>query len=130
VRVVPACVHHRYIVAVLVGRTIGAGVWQPGRLLNRQRVHVGAHEHDRPFAVLQDSDHAGRADLLVHVVAVVAQQARHSGGRLDLLVAELWMPVQIPVEVFLPFLDRRLCGQHPVRRAAVIVSCHSFTTLS
>ena len=46
-----------------------AGVGQAGRLHHRQGVHVGAHQHRRPLAVLQDADDARAADLLRHLEA-------------------------------------------------------------
>jgi hypothetical protein len=39
-----------------------ARIRQARRLFDRQSVHVGAHQHDRAVPVLQNTDHARRAD--------------------------------------------------------------------
>ena len=55
VDVVAAGVHHADLAPGLVARLDLAGVGQPGLLDDRQRVHVGADQHDRPVAVLEDA---------------------------------------------------------------------------
>ena len=64
-----------------------AGVGQPGLLDDRQRVHVGANQHDRALAVLQDADDAELADVRRHLGAGLLQLVGDSLRRLDLLAA-------------------------------------------
>lgn len=44
----------------------------------------------------------------------------NGGGRSDLLVAEFRMPVERPVEVFLPVFSACLGREYPLRHAAII----------
>ena len=56
--VMAAGVHDVHFVALLVFRHHLARIGQAGFLLHRQRVHVGAHEHDRSVAIFHHADDA------------------------------------------------------------------------
>ena len=98
VDVVPAGVHHADLTPGLVACLHLAGVGQPGLLDDRQRVHVGADQHDRPVAVLQDADDAELADARRHLGAGFRQLVGDPLRRFDLLERELGVGVQVRVE--------------------------------
>jgi hypothetical protein len=62
VNVVAAGVHHRLFHAGDVNLGHCRGVGKTGVLAQRQRVHVGAHQHQRPFSITQHADNAGTAN--------------------------------------------------------------------
>jgi hypothetical protein len=74
-------------------------VRQVGRLLDRQRVHVGAHADDFlgvALAAPDDADHAGAADPRHDLVAAeFAQLLGHGSGGARNVVQELRMRVQV-----------------------------------
>ena len=77
----------------------GRLVRQAGRLLDRQRVHVGAQADDLAGAALaaaDDADHAGAADARHHLVAAEALQlvGDAAGGAVD-VVEQFGMGMQI-----------------------------------
>jgi hypothetical protein len=86
VHIVTAGVHHRHLGAVGVGAGLLARVGQPGRLAHRERVHVGAQEHDRAVAVGEHADDAGAAHRLVHLVAGPPEVLGDQTGRPVFLV--------------------------------------------
>ena len=67
--VVPAGVHDVHILAFIVFRDRLAGVGQTGFLFDWQCIHVGAHEHGRPVAILHHSDDAVAFKLRIFVFA-------------------------------------------------------------
>ncbi len=81
---------------VLAGRD--ARVGQPGLLLQRQSVHVGAQEHRGSLAVLQHRDHAGLADSGRHLVAERAKLFGQLRRGAHFLIAELRIAMQVLVE--------------------------------
>src|SRR6185436_6037612 len=85
--VVPASVHH-----AVVARAVRERV----RLLDRQRVHVGA-QPDAPwrFTVLQDTHYACLADSPMHLDAERLEPRRHQVRSSFLVEAELRMRVNI-----------------------------------
>lgn len=113
VHVVAAGVGHRYGAAAAVRGGVRAGIGQPGVFGHGERVHVGAHQHGGPVAVAQDADDPGGADVLVHHVAEVPQQAGRQGCRPGLLMAQFGVPVQVFVEFLLPCRDPRRAGGDP-----------------
>ena len=121
VHVVAAGVHHRQLVALGVGGGHLAGVGQPGRLLHRQRVHVRPQQHSRARAVAQHPDHSGAAHPLVNGIAGSAQPLREQSRRPVLLVRELGVSVDVPVQLLLPRPDVGQTGQNPGRGG---VRCH------
>jgi len=77
------------------GRTIR----QPGQLLDRERIHVGAQPDDfvgLSLAATNDADHAGAADAGDDLVAAERLElvGDDAGGAMD-VEAELWMGVQV-----------------------------------
>lgn len=80
VHVVAARVHHRDLPVLGAGGHHGAGVGQAGLLRHGQRVHVGAHQHGRPVAVVQRRDHSGAADAGTDLEAEAAQPVRNGGS--------------------------------------------------
>ena len=102
VHVVPACVHHRALDPVGVAGDHRAGVVKTGCLLHGEGVHVGAQEHGRPVAVLQDPDHARAADVLVDGAPALPESLCDVRGGPGLLVRQLRMCVQVAVEVLDP----------------------------
>ena len=103
VHVVAAGVHDRHRVAVRVRRDDLARIRQPCRLLDRKRIHVGPKEHRRAFTVAQHTNDSGSPEVCTHFVAVIAEPRRHLRRRHGLLMGELGMGVQLPVEILLPF---------------------------
>src|SRR5699024_11260984 len=76
----------------------GAGVGQPGLLLQGERVHVGA-QHDRGAgAVAQNPDHTGAADASVDVVPGPVEPLGDPAGGAFFGVGELGVLVQVDVE--------------------------------
>ncbi len=116
VHVVAAGVHDADLVAVLVARADLAGVGQAGLLDDRQGVHVGAHQHGRPVAVLEDADDAVAADVLRHLEADLLQLAGQAGGGSRLVERQLGVGVQVLVQRLQPVVlgrDTRLHVSRP-----------------
>ena len=65
--IVTAGMHHGNLLTAVIFSRNFARVGQPGFLLHRQRIHVGAHERCRPLAILHHADNAeaGEAGLVV-----------------------------------------------------------------
>ncbi len=85
--VVAAGVHHALRLA-LEGQVV--------RLLDRQRVHVGAQRHDTAGeAAAQDADDARLRDRVAHLEAEVAQPLGHQVPGALLAVAELGVGVEV-----------------------------------
>jgi hypothetical protein len=100
-----AGVHDRHLVAGGVCSAHGAGVGQAGGLRDRQRVHVGAHQHHRSSAVSHDADDAGAADAVTHVKARPAQPVGDQVRGAMFLMRQFRMLVDVAVEIFLPGSD-------------------------
>jgi hypothetical protein len=81
VHVVAAGMHDRHRLAVAVRDFDLAGIGQAGRLLDRQRIHVGAQHDGRPCTVAQEPDDTGLPDCRRHVVTCGAQPFRRQSGR-------------------------------------------------
>jgi hypothetical protein len=105
VQVVAAGVHHGHLVAVGIGGDDRAGVRKTGGLANRQGVHVGAQQHRRAVPVVQDADHAGAADALVHLEAGRPQSVGREPSGASLLARQLGIAVEVAVELLLPGAD-------------------------
>jgi hypothetical protein len=90
VHVVAASVHH----AVNLAR-----VFKPGRLLDRQGVHVRSEQHGRPVAVAEHPSHPGRGDALDDLIVKVLQPRRGDPRRAMLLERQFRMSVKIPVYI-------------------------------
>ena len=84
-----AGVHDADFVAVLVPRAHFAGVGQAGLFGDRQRVHIGADQHGRPGAVLQNADYSMPAHFSRDDKAERLQLLGHAGGRLLFLKRQL-----------------------------------------
>ena len=81
-RIVPAGVHHVDIFAfVILGRDF-ARVGQTCFLFHRQRIHVGAHKHRRPIAILHNADHSIALKFRIVVFAKVLGDLAASGTQL------------------------------------------------
>lgn len=90
----------------------GTGIRQVGRFADRQGVHVGTEQDRRPVPVGQHADHPGSADPLVDLVAVFPEPGGHQRRGAVLLMGQLGIGVQIPVEVLLPIPDGSQLGEH------------------
>ena len=88
--VVTAGVHHSFDLA---------RVGKPGRLPDRQSVHIRSQQHRRPVAVAEHPRDPGRRDTLDHLKAQIHQPARRDPRRAVLLERELRMSMQIPVDI-------------------------------
>ena len=96
VHVVAAGVHHRRFDAVDADLPHLRGVGHARTLFERQAVHVGAHQHRGPVAVLQHRDDASAADALRDLHAGdCAQLLRHPRGCLRLAVREFRIAVKV-----------------------------------
>ena len=96
--VVAAGVHHRHGIPFGIGGRDVAGIGQAGRLLDRQRIHVGAQHDGRAVAVAQQADDAGLADARRHLVAGGRSRPQRDAGRSRLLHRQLGMRVHVLVE--------------------------------
>lgn len=110
VHVMPAGVHHRNRLAVVVGRCPGGRVSQPGCLLDRQRVNVCPEQHGWAVAVAQHPDDA--ATDLLGLVAVLVKTTGDFGQRFGLLHGQLGVAVEVPIQLFLPLLNTIYRLQH------------------
>ena len=109
VRVVPAGVHDPHLSAV-VAALRGGGKRKLHPFRDRQRVHVGAQEHDWPrFAALQESDHAGMRDTGRDVDAERSEMIGDELRGAHLTVAQLRMLMNVTP----PCHDLRLDGADP-----------------
>ena len=98
VNVVPAGVHHADLTPGLVVCLRLAGIGQPGLFDDRQRVHVGSNQDDRPITVFQNTHDPELADVGRHVSAGFGQLVGDSLRRFDLLTRQLGVGVQMRVE--------------------------------
>ena len=80
VDVVAAGVHHADVAPGLVASLDLARVGKTGLLDDRQRVHVGANQHHRALAVLEDADDAELADVRRDARARLCQFLRRSAS--------------------------------------------------
>jgi hypothetical protein len=101
VHVVTAGVRHRHLVAVGVGSRDRAGIGQAGRLPYGQGIHVRPQQHRRALSVAQHSHHARSADAGVDLIAALPEPVADLRGGLPLLVRQLRVLMQIPVESLL-----------------------------
>ena len=76
-----------------------ARVRKPGRLPDRQGIHVRTQQHRRPVAVAEHPGDPGPRDALDHLKAQIPQPARRDPRRAMLLKRQLWMSMQIPVDL-------------------------------
>ena len=88
-----------YRLAVFIDGGRGAGIWQPGVLGHRKRVHVGAEHHLRAVAVLQQANHTGDTDSARDGVAELLEVVCGNARGAMLLPRQLRMPVQVPVNL-------------------------------
>jgi hypothetical protein len=84
---------------------VGARVRQAGVLGERQGVHVGAQQHTRAVAVAQHAHHPGTADTADHLEAGRREPVGSLARRAVLLMGQLGVAVQVPIEVLLPTAD-------------------------
>jgi len=104
---------HRGVAVMAAGMhlaRIGRGIGQPGQLLQRQAVHVGA-QADGPLArplAADHPDHAGPADALGDLDAPVAHVLRDECGRAMLFQPEFRMGVDVAA-------NRREFGMVPIQ---------------
>ena len=97
---------HMHVVPARVrDAVVGARVRQAGVLGERQGVHVGAQQHTRAVAVAQHAHHPGTADTADHLEAGRRQPVGGLARCAVLLVGQLGVAVQVPVEVLLPTAD-------------------------
>ena len=96
-------------VAVMAARMHLAGhgrlIRQPRFLLDRQRVHVGAHsDHPigRPLSAVDDADHAGTTNAGNHLVAAEFTQLL---GRHPRRAADIEQQFRMGMQVMSPFCD-------------------------
>ena len=73
----------------------GRRVVEPGLLVHRQPVHVGAHHHRGPVAVLQQRDDAGAADPLVTSKPASRSSRARRAAVCVLHHRQLGMPVEV-----------------------------------
>ncbi len=105
VHVVTAGVHDVHFLARVVFRHHLARIGQAGFLLDRQCIHVGAHEHDRAVAILHHADDAvtGQprlvifADVIGHLAAGGFEFLRDQLGRALFLGRQLGMAMHVLV---------------------------------
>ena len=75
-RVMSAGVHYVHFIALFIFGCDLAGIGQSGFFLNRQRVQISAHQHDRPVAIFHQADNAIAfligAFVFAHVLGHVA----------------------------------------------------------
>jgi hypothetical protein len=94
-RVVPAGVHDIDLAAEKFHLGLG-GEGKARRLLHRQRVHVGPQRHDRAgLGALEQADDAGVGDAGLHFKAEAGEVGSDERGRARLLLAQLWMLVDV-----------------------------------
>jgi hypothetical protein len=105
-----------HVVAAGVHHPVGlAGVVEPGLLVHRERVHVGAQEHRRALAVPEHADDAGLPHPRRDLEAGRLQARGGDTGRPLLLHRQLGVPVHVLVER-LQVVEHRV---DPVEDAAV-----------
>ena len=85
-----------------------AGVRQPGRFLDRERVHVGSQHHRWAVTVREHADDARPADARRDLVTGALEPVSRSARGALLLQRQLGMRVQIAVEVLELPSDRAL----------------------
>ena len=93
-----AGVHHSDSASRLVGGLLTAGIGETRLLGDRQRIHVGADQDDRPGAVLEDADHAELADARSDLGPGLLEFLGDPPGSLVLLERQLGMSMQMLVE--------------------------------
>ena len=98
VDVVAAGVHHADVAPGLVAGLDLARIRQTRFLDDRQRVHVGADQHHRAVAVLEDADDPELADVRRDARAGFRQFLGDPLRRLDLLPRQLRMGVKMRVK--------------------------------
>ena len=98
VNVVPTGVHHADLAPGLVACLDLAGIREARIFHDRQRVHVGANQHDRPLAVFQDPHDAELADVRRHFGAGFCQLVGDPLRGFDLLPRQLGVGVQMRVQ--------------------------------
>jgi hypothetical protein len=108
--IVATGMHHRDDGVALTGGP-RARVGQAGLFTDREGVHVGAQENRGSRTLGEDSHHAGAADPLVHLAAVIAQPGGDVGRRPMFPVRQLGVRVQVAVEVLLPGPDQVQTGK-------------------
>ena len=77
-----------------------AGVSQSRSLLNWQRVHVGAEQHGRSFAVAQQTDHTGSADAGRDLISMPLQPCGSDPRRSTFRHRKLGVGVNVFVDLF------------------------------
>ena len=82
--IVPASVHHEYLITVGINLLGTRCVRESRLLLNWQTVHVGPKHHQRPLAIFQERNNPGTAYIAMHRVTERRQFICQSGGGLML----------------------------------------------
>ena len=115
-QVVAARVHDRDLVPVRIGPGDAARVCEAGRLLDRERVHVGPDEQRRPGPVLEHGRDAVPANPAVDRAAGRFERVCEPLRRFGLLPRELGVGVERTVEVEEVVVDRAGNGPNERRR--------------
>ena len=111
VHVMPAAVHHVHLLATRPRGRLGAGVVQPGLLLQGQGVHIRSGQDHRSLTLGEDPHHAGGPHVLVHLEPGLPQRLRRDPRCPGLLVAQLRVGVQVLIELQLAFSELGNAGQ-------------------
>ena len=104
--VVATGVHHGHDLARIVLGDDGARIGQTGLLLDRQRIHVRAHQHGRSLSIAKDTDDAVAADVLGDLETESAQASGKLRGSLLLVPGKLRVAMQVQIQR----VERRIGG--------------------
>jgi len=96
--VVSACVHDTDIRPAIVLGPDDAGVRQAGALGHGQGVELGSQHHRRTRTVFQYANYSRTANPGGHVIPELTKSGRQLGRGLLLVVRELWMLMEIPIQ--------------------------------
>jgi len=101
VHVVAAGVHHGLLDAVGVGHAFLAGVRQAGAFFDREGVEIGAQQDGWAGAIAEDGRDAVAANVGfdVEVAGDALELGDAAGGGFFFLVGELWVGVEVLIEV-------------------------------
>src|SRR5690349_9597521 len=85
-----------------------AGVRKASALLDRQRIHIGAHQYGRAITVAKQPDNARATNTLRHVVSLLAQPRSGDAGRAMLLHRQFRIGMNVSINV--RKLDEKIVG--------------------